>query len=134
MAEKTTYGVYAQTDKPFEVALEATREAIKKRGFGILWEIDVKATMHAKLGVDFTDYVILGTCNPPMAHRALSVEPNIGLLMPCNVIVRRDGDRVVVGAIETHELMGLTGRKDLAPFADPVNDLLTEAVDEATAS
>lgn len=133
MAEKTTYGVYAQTDKPFEVALEATREAIKKRGFGILWEIDVKATMQAKLGVDFTDYVILGTCNPPMAHRALSVEPNIGLLMPCNVIVRRDGDRVVVGAIETHELMGLTGRNDLAPFADPVNDLLTEAVDEATA-
>jgi len=133
MADKTTYGVYAQTDKPFDVALQATRDALKKRGFGILWEIDVKATMQAKLGVDFTDYVILGSCNPPIAHRALTVEPNIGLLLPCNLIVRREGEHTVIGAIEPHELMGLTGRADLAPFADAVDDFLRETVDEAAA-
>jgi uncharacterized protein (DUF302 family) len=134
MADKTTYGVYARTGKPFDVALQATRDALKKRGFGILWEIDVKATMKAKLGVDFTDYVILGACNPPIAHQALTAEPNIGLLLPCNLIVRRDGEGTVLGAIEPHELMGLTGRNDLAPFADTVEDILRQTLDEAAAS
>lgn len=131
MARREAYGLYEETDKPFEAALEATRAALKKRGFGILWEIDVKATMKAKLGVDFTDYVILGACNPPVAHQALSAEPNIGLLLPCNCIVRREGDKVTVGAIETHALMGLTGRTDLAPFADQIGAVLSEVVDEA---
>jgi uncharacterized protein (DUF302 family) len=131
MATKERYGILRETSKPFEEALAATREALKARGFGILWEIDVKATMKAKLDVDFTDYVILGACNPPIAHQALSAEPNIGLLLPCNCIVRRDGDKTVVGAIEPHELMALTGRGDLKPFADQVEKVLTEVVDEA---
>ncbi len=131
MAEKITYGVYVSTDKPFETALQATRDALKARGFGILWEIDVKATMKAKLGVEFTDYVILGACNPPIAHQALTAEPNIGLLLPCNLIVRREGEKTVIGAIEPHELMGLTKRTDLGPFADMVEGTLREVVDEA---
>ncbi len=131
MAEKTTYGIYARSAKPFEEALQATRDALKARGFGILWEIDVKATMKAKLGVDFSDYVILGACNPPIAHQALTAEPNIGLLLPCNMIVRREKDATVIGAIEPHELMGLTGRTDLKPFADHVEEILRQAVDEA---
>jgi len=131
MADKTTYGVYSQSHKPFDSALQATRDALKARGFGILWEIDVKATMKAKLGVDFPDYVILGACNPPIAHEALTAEPNIGLLLPCNCIVRQEGDHVVIGAIEPHELMGLTKRSDLKPFADKVESILREAVDEA---
>jgi uncharacterized protein (DUF302 family) len=131
MATTETYGLYKKTDKPFQEALEATREALKKRGFGILWEIDVKATMKAKLGVDFTDYVILGACNPPVAHRALTAEPNIGLLLPCNCIVRREGEEVTVGAIEPHALMGLTGRTDLASFADQIGSILSDVVDEA---
>ena len=130
MAEKITYGVYATTDKPFETALQATRDALKARGFGILWEIDVKATMKAKLDVEFPDYVILGACNPPIAHQALTAEPNIGLLLPCNLIVRREGEKTVIGAIEPHELMGLTGRTDLTPFADGVAEALGKVVDE----
>jgi uncharacterized protein (DUF302 family) len=131
MAEKINYGVYVSTDKPFETTLQSTRDALKARGFGILWEIDVKATMKAKLDVDFTDYVILGACNPPIAHQALTAEPNIGLLLPCNLIVRREGRKTVVGAIEPHELMGLTKRTDLGPFADMVGATLREVVDEA---
>lgn len=131
MAEKKTYGVYAETDKPFETALQATRDALKARGFGVLWEIDVKATMKAKLGVDFADYVILGACNPPIAHQALTAEPNIGLLLPCNCIVRRDGNKTLIGALEPHELMSLTQRTDLKPFADKIAAALCEAVDEA---
>ncbi len=131
MAEKRTYGVYGETKKPFGEALQATREALNAHGFGILWEIDVKATMKAKLGVDFPDYVILGACNPPIAHQALTAEPDIGLLLPCNCIVRREGDKTIIGAIEPHELMGLTGRTDLKPFADKVDQLLRAAVDEA---
>lgn len=131
MADKITYGVYTETRKPFEQALQATRDALKAHGFGILWEIDVKATMKAKLDVDFMDYVILGACNPPIAHQALTAEPNIGLLLPCNLIVRREGEKTVIGAIEPHELMGLTGRTDLKPFADKVDQMLRAAVDEA---
>jgi uncharacterized protein (DUF302 family) len=131
MATKERYGILRESTKSFEEALTATRDALKKRGFGILWEIDAKATMKAKLNVDFTDYVILGACNPPIAHQALSAEPNIGLLLPCNCIVRREGDKTVVGAIEPHELMALTGRGDLKPFADQVEKILTEVVDEA---
>ena len=131
MAEKITYGVYATTDKPFDAALQATRDALKAHGFGILWEIDVKATMKAKLDVDFTDYVILGACNPPIAHQALTAEPNIGLLLPCNCIVRREGEKTVIGAIEPHELMGLTKRTDLKPFADGIAETLGKVVDEA---
>ena len=131
MARREAYGLYEETDKPFEAALEATRAALKKRGFGILWEIDVKATMKAKLGVDFTDYVILGACNPPVAHQALSAEPNIGLLLPCNVIVRKDGDGILLGAISPHALMGLTGREGLEPFADHVASVLEKVLEAA---
>ncbi len=131
MVSQKTYGIYKETAKPFGDALEAMRASLKSRGFGILWEIDVKATMKAKLDVDFTDYVILGACNPPVAHKALTAEPNIGLLLPCNCIVRREGDRTVLGAIETHALLGLTAREDLTPFADQIGAILTEAVEEA---
>jgi uncharacterized protein (DUF302 family) len=131
MAGKEKYGIYAETSKSFQETLQATRDALKERGFGILWEIDVKATMKAKIDVEFTDYVILGACNPPIAHQALTAEPNIGLLLPCNCIVRREGDKTVVGAIEPHELMALTQRTDLKPFADKVSQILTGVVEAA---
>ena len=131
MSRKEKYGIYAETDKPFEAALQAVRDALKANGFGVLWEIDVKATMKQKLGEEFTDYVILGACNPPIAHQALRAEPNIGLLLPCNCIVRREGGKTIMGAIEPHELMGLTGRTDLKPFADMVAGTLEKILDEA---
>ncbi len=131
MSRKERYGIYAETDKPFDVALQAMRDALKANQFGIMWEIDVKATVQQKLGKEFTDYVILGACNPAIAHQALCAEPNIGLLLPCNCIVRREGGKTILGAIEPHELMALTGRTDLKPFADMVAGTLEKIVDEA---
>ena len=131
MSRKEKYGIYAETDKPFDAALQAVRDALKANGFGVLWEIDVKATMKQKLGKEFADYVILGACNPPIAHQALCAEPNIGLLLPCTCIVRREAGKTILGAIEPHELMGLTGRTDLKPFADMVADTLEKVLGEA---
>lgn len=133
MAKRETYGIYAETAKPIGETIEALRAALQSKGFGVLWEIDVKATMKEKLGVEFEDYTILGACNPPIAHRALTAERNIGLLLPCNCIVRREGDKTVLGALEPHALMGLTGRSDLKPFADEVARLLEEAIEAAAA-
>lgn len=133
MANRETYGIYAETAKPFAQAIDALRAALKDKGFGVLWEIDVKATMKAKLDVDFEDYTILGACNPPIAHRALTAERNIGLLLPCNCIVRREGERTVLGALEPHAMMSLTGRSDIGPLADEVARLLEEALEIAAA-
>jgi uncharacterized protein (DUF302 family) len=131
MAKYETYGIYTESAKPFPEALQAMRDALKEQGFGVLWEIDVKATMKAKLGVEFDDYVILGACNPPIAHKALTVEKNIGLLLPCNCIVRREGEKTVFGALEPHELMDLTGRNDILPLADEIAAALERAVEAA---
>jgi uncharacterized protein (DUF302 family) len=87
-----TYGFGATLDLPDAEAVERTRAALKEQGFGILTEIDVKQTMKARLDVDFRPYIILGACNPPLAHRALSADPGIGLLLPCNVIAHDNGD------------------------------------------
>jgi len=86
------YGYRKEVDMEFESAVAKTKEELKKEGFGILTQIDVKATMKEKIGVDFDDYMILGACNPPFAHKAILAEKEIGLLMPCNVIVYRNGD------------------------------------------
>ena len=83
----TELGIHVQLKQPYETAIERTRSALKAEGFGVLTEIDVRETMKQKLGVDFRRYVILGACNPPLAHRALTTDLDVGLLLPCNVIV-----------------------------------------------
>jgi uncharacterized protein (DUF302 family) len=107
--------VRVTTDFPTTVA--AVREALAAQGFGVLTEIDVTATLRAKLGADMEDYLILGACNPPLAHRALDVDRTIGLLLPCNVVVRRDGDHTLVQALDPTTMVALTGYAALEPIA-----------------
>jgi uncharacterized protein (DUF302 family) len=126
---ETPYGLSVEVDLPYQDALAKTIEALKKEGFGVLTEIDVKATMKAKLGADFRRYMILGACNPPLAHRALSAEIELGLLLPCNVIVyERDGGGSTVSAMNALAAMSFTGNPALEPVAEEASERLQRAL------
>ena len=115
----------------FEDAVTRTREALAQQGFGVLTEININATLKAKLGVDMEDYLILGACNPELAHRAISVDREIGLLLPCNVLVRADPDdpgTVIVEAMDPGILVEVTGEPALIAIADEVTAKLGAAV------
>ena len=111
-------------------ARQKIEAALKEQGFGILTEIDVKATMKKKLDVDFRPYVILGACNPPIAHKALSAEPGIGLLLPCNVVVAEtdEGD-AVVSVVNPREMFKVVNNDSILPLADEVEAKLKAALD-----
>ena len=116
----------------FDDAVARTREALAEQGFGVLTEIDVKATLKSKLGEDIEDYLILGACNPPLAHRAIEVDRQIGLLLPCNVVVRSDPDHadvIRVEAMNPQLLVDVTGEPALSPIADEVTRKLQAAID-----
>jgi uncharacterized protein (DUF302 family) len=117
-------------DSDFATAVSRVREALAEQGFGILTEIDVTATLKAKLDHDMEDYVILGACNPPLAHRALEVDRTIGLLLPCNVVVRRDGDHTAVQALDPNTMVTLAELDALRPVAEEA----TRRLDAALAS
>ena len=113
----------------FDAAKERVVAALATEGFGVLTEIDVKATMKKKLDADFRPYSILGACNPPLAHQALTAEPGIGLLLPCNVVVSVDGDgSVVVSAIDPGKMLSVVGRDDLDAFASEVRERLSRVL------
>lgn len=119
---KISYGLKVDVPLPYERAVERAREELGKEGFGVLTEIDVKATLKKKLDVEFRPYVILGACNPPLAHKALSADRDIGLLLPCNVIVYAADapGSSVVAALDPVTQLGLAGRNDLLPVAQDV--------------
>ncbi|MFF7251050.1 DUF302 domain-containing protein [Embleya sp. NPDC008237] len=111
------YDRTVRVHKDFATTVAAVREALAAEGFGVLTEIDVTATLRAKLGVDMEDYLILGACNPPLAQRALDIDRAIGLLLPCNVVVRRDGDHTLVQAFDPTAMLALAGDATLEPVA-----------------
>lgn len=118
-------------------AIDAVTAALAAQGFGVLTTIDVRATLKAKLGEDVDDFTILGACNPALAHQALSTDPGIGLLLPCNVTVRRAGDHTLVQAVDPAELLAMAGdggpRPDvLAAVAHEAADRLRAALDSLT--
>ena len=116
----------------FAEAVTRTRDALAAQGFGILTEIDMKATLKAKLGHDMENYLILGACNPPLAHRAVDIDRQIGLLLPCNVVVRSDpadDSRVLVEAMNPQLLVQVTGESALQEVADAVTSKLRAAIE-----
>jgi len=125
----TPYGISTQTKLRFDEAREAIIAALKQEGFGVLTEIDVRATLKAKLNADFRNYTILGACNPPLAHRALTHEIEIGLLLPCNVIVyEADEGGSVVSAMNAMAAMEFTGNPALRPVAEQATEKLKRAL------
>jgi uncharacterized protein (DUF302 family) len=123
------YGFSKKVDYDFESAIEKVTEELQKEGFGVLTEIDVKATMKKKLDVDFPKYKILGACNPPLAYKALTEEIEIGLLLPCNVIVHEKDDNVHIAAIDAKAMFKVVDRSDIEPIADEVNKKLKNVID-----
>jgi uncharacterized protein (DUF302 family) len=113
----------------FEDVIARTEAALKEQGFGVLTRIDIKATLKEKLNVDVTPHVILGACNPPIAHKALTIEPRIGLLLPCNVVVRQEGNAVRVEAIEPYAMVEMFPDKNLNAVAAEASDKLRRAVE-----
>ena len=114
----TPYGFGVKVALPYEAAVQRTPELLKEEGFGILTRIDVQQTLREKLGVEFRRYVILGACNPPLAHRAFQAELNIGLLLPCNVAVYEDEGGSAVTFMDPAAAMGFVGSAALTPIAE----------------
>lgn len=126
----TALGISTVLALDYDQAIEHVVAALKEQGFGVLTEIDVKATLKKKLDADFRRYIILGACNPPLAHRALSTDPAIGLLLPCNVIVYENDDRTTtVSAMNPMAIVDITGHEALREVAEQATAKLRAAVD-----
>lgn len=129
--EQHMYGFSITTPLGHTAAIEAITAALKTEGFGVLTTIDVQATLKQKLGADMPPYTILGACNPPLAHRALSAEPEIGLLLPCNVIVYADATgQTTISAIDPVAQFALVQRADLVELAQDVGARLRRALEQ----
>lgn len=130
MSEKTNgYAFQTRLSLPYEQAIEKVTAELAKEGFGILTEIDIKKTLKKKLGIDFPKYIILGACNPPIAHQALGVETEVGLLLPCNVIVYEDGEGSVMSIVDPAVALGVAKNPDLNPMIDNARARLLRVID-----
>ena len=131
MPTTASYTLTTTTDIPFPEAVERVRTELKEEGFGVLCEIDVRATLNEKLGAEIEPYVILGACNPPLAHQALDTEPDLGTLLPCNVAVFEREGEVRISAIDAERMLSIVGNDDLAPIAAQVRDKLGRVIERA---
>ena len=127
------YGMTVRTSAPFAETVTRVRDALKSQGFGVLTEIDVQATLLEKLGEEMEDYLILGACNPPLAHRALSTDRHIGLLLPCNVVVRTEDGQTIVEALNPQIMVTVAHEPELQPVADEAASRLRAALDSLAA-
>ncbi len=125
----TAYTLSGTTSLDFPAAVARVREALKEEGFGVLTEIDVQATLKEKLGADIQPYLILGACNPPYAHHALTLEPELGALLPCNIVVYAQADGTTrVSGVDPVAMLGIVGRADLEPIADEIQEKVERAL------
>ena len=122
------YSLATRLDLPYDRAIEKVTEALKDEGFGVLTEIDVKATLKKKLDADFRRYIILGACNPQLAHRALQADLEIGLLLPCNAIVYEDGDGSAVALMDPLVMMQVSAHPDLEPLGREARERLDRVI------
>jgi uncharacterized protein (DUF302 family) len=131
--QQTQYGINVSVSLPYDQAVERIRAELAKEGFGVLTEIDVRATLQKKIGAEFRPYVILGACNPALAHKALTAEIDIGLLLPCNVIVYAADEpgRSVIAAMDPVEALDLTGNTRIRPVAEEARERLVRALEAA---
>jgi uncharacterized protein (DUF302 family) len=124
MTTTTPYTFGAALHRPIEEARELVTDALRAEGFGVLTEIDVRATLREKLGIEREPYLILGACNPHLAHRAIEADPAIGALLPCNVVLRADGTGTRVEIMDPLAALGVTGSAEIAPIAAEANERL----------
>ena len=129
--DRYTFGT--RVDAPIGDVRETVTAALKTEGFGILTEIDMAATLRAKLGVERDPYLILGACNPPFAHQAVTFDPSIGALLPCNIVIRVDGDAVVLEVMDPKAVLGLVGDTAMDEVAAEVRARLVRAVEAVEA-
>lgn len=135
MSATGDYGYRQRVRLAYDDAVQRVRQTLKDQGFGVLTEIDMTATLRDKIGVDIgRRYMILGACNPQLAHRALSRETEVGLLLPCNVIVYEDGNGTVVATVEPHPMLSIVGNPGLDEIADEAQRRLRAAIDAVAAS
>jgi len=126
----TEYGYKVELDIDFKAAIEKTKQELKKQGFGVLSEIDVKATLKKKLNVDYDNYIILGACNPEFAYKALKSEKDVGLLLPCNVIIYENQGKVVIVSIKPTIAMQMIDNANLAKIAAQVEEKLINVINK----
>ena len=128
------YSLQVRLETPYEQAIEKVTAALKEEGFGVLTEIDVKATLKQKIDADFRKYIILGACNPPLAHRALNTQLNIGLLLPCNVIVYEEDNGSAVEILDPIKMLDLAANPDVRPVAEEARARLERVARSLTAA